>query len=171
MLVCYLGSCISAAGGVVEEWYHHSAEWVSSLCRGPCSCWGSSDSPGVQPRDGQHSLGSFLLRRYSCLFVLCRVEMQSLDHCGCFCKHLLWSQCQAQQWWAGLLLISEEKAVEEQVGCEMGRMGTWSGGGTHWRGKQNERKSYAAVEINKDLAPTEGELEASRDACKLGKQD
>lgn len=103
VLVGYLlGSFISTAGGVVEEWYHHSAEWVCSVCRGPCSCWGSRNSPGVQPRDGQHSLVSFLLRRYSCLFAFCRVEMQSLGHCGCSCEHLLWSQCQAQQWWAGL---------------------------------------------------------------------
>lgn len=63
----------------------------------------------------------------------------------------------------------------EQVGCEVGRMdwkmGTRPGGGTHWRGKQKKRKLYAAVEINKDLAPMEGELEASRDVCRLGKQD
>lgn len=36
VLVCHLlGSCRSAAGGVVEEWYRHSAEWVSCLCSGP----------------------------------------------------------------------------------------------------------------------------------------
>lgn len=35
-----------------------------------------------------------------------------------------------------------------------------------WKGSQKESKLYAAVEINKDLAPAEGDLEASRDVCR-----
>lgn len=73
VLVCHLlCSCISAAGGMVEERYCCSAEWVSSLYSGlrafggSHSCWHSSDHLGVQRRGWLVQFWE--LRSDSCLF-------------------------------------------------------------------------------------------------------